>query len=134
MKNTFIIIISIMLSACSTLINGTNQTVTIDNYYNENEAVKVYTPHSDYVDTMPARLHISGGVQGGEYSVQMKNECYDQQRLHINKTLRSSYWLNLFNVVGFFVDYSTGAMWEYPSKMHMPMSRDEACFSSLATQ
>lgn len=134
MKVIIITALAVMLSGCSTLINGTDHVVIIDNYYNEKERIKLNTPYSSHVDTMPAMLYISGGVQSGGYSIRLESECYNQQSLSINKTLRGSYWLNLFNVVGFFVDYATGAMWEYPAKVHMPMSKNETCASDIATQ
>jgi hypothetical protein len=135
MKRVLILLCLTLISGCSTLINGTDQVVIIDNYYKEKEQIRVYTPYSDYLDIMPAKLHISGGVQGGRgYSVQFTNECYSQQYFQVDRSLRGSYWLNILNVVGFFVDFGTGAMWEYPSILRMPMGRDEVCFSGLATQ
>ena len=132
MKNILIIALLIMASGCSTLMNGTDQVVLVDNYYNQKERVKIHTPYSTHIDTMPARVHISSGVQGGEYSVHLEGECFNQQSVNIPKSLRGAYWLNMFNIVGFFVDYSTGAMWAYPEKVHVPIDRYDSCADEVA--
>ena len=132
MKVVAIFLLVLSVSGCSTLINGTDQVVTVDNYYNERKTIKVLTPQVDYQDTMPARVYVSGGIQTGEYLIQVEEECVTKQVIRIPKSLRFSYWLNVFNVVGFFVDYSTGAMWEYPEKFHVPVSYAQDCRNQTA--
>jgi hypothetical protein len=134
MKNIIIIALLIMASGCSTLMNGTDQAVKIDNHFNVKEPIKVYTPHSEYLDIMPTRINISSGVQSGQYSIKLDNGCSYEQKLNLNKTLRGSYWLNLFNVFGFFVDYATGAMWAYPEKVYMATSGGTICKQNVASQ
>jgi len=131
-KSVIAVTVSLLLGGCSTIMNGTDQVVTVDNCYNEREKERVYTPHADYIDRMPTRVHISSGVSSGDYLLQVANQCSGQKVIKIPKNLRSSYWLNMFNVVGFFVDYTTGAMWEYPEKFHMPIVFGENCQNQTA--
>ena len=131
-KSVITVTASLLLGGCSTLMNGTDQVVTVDNYYNEPEKIKVFTPQMDYVDRMPTRVHISSGVSSGDYFVRLANDCADGQMIRVPKDVRASYWLNIFNVVGFFVDYTTGAMWEYPETLHMPTSRSQNCQNQTA--
>jgi len=125
---------TLFISGCSTIINGSNQTISVSNSYSEKAGIKVYTPYSDYRDTMPAKIYIAGGVQVGSYRLEVEDKCLYNEAVSIPKSLRSSYWLNIFNVVGFFVDYSSGAMWEYPARVNMPISYKPNCNKDIAAK
>jgi hypothetical protein len=51
----------------------------------------------------------------------------------LRKELADYYWLNIFNGVGFFVDYATGAMWKYPESAQIRTYRKDHCGETAAS-
>ena len=116
------------LSGCSTMFNESEQNVKLDSYYgNYNVPVSVLTPSGNYKDVTPTIINIQPGVRSSDYIVQVDEPCYGDARVVIKKELATSYWLNSLNLVGFFIDFATGAMWNYEEEVMLPIQVAKNC-------
>ena len=115
------------ISGCSTMFNDSEQSVRLPSYGNHNVPISVSTPSGTYKDITPTILNIQPGMRSSDYIVQVDEPCYGDARVVIKKELASSYWLNSLNLVGFFIDFATGAMWSYEEKVMVPIQIAKNC-------
>ncbi len=43
----------------------------------------------------------------------LRKAGYRPVKLQLERSIHPAYWFNVLNLIGFIVDFSTGAMWEY---------------------
>ncbi|MEH6346564.1 MAG: hypothetical protein V7785_15840 [Bermanella sp.] len=115
------------VSGCSTMFNESEQNVRLNSYGNHNVPVSVLTPSGTYKDITPTIINIQPGAHSSDYIVQVDEPCYGVTKVVVKKELTASYWLNSLNLVGFFIDYATGAMWNYEEKVVVPIHRAMNC-------
>ncbi len=115
------------LSGCSTMFNDSEQNVRLDSYGNYNVPISILTPSGTYKDVTPTIINIQLGARSSDYIVQVDEPCYGVTKVVVKKELATSYWLNSLNLVGFFIDYATGAMWGYEEKVMVPVQRTLNC-------
>ena len=115
------------LAGCSTMVNGVNREISLNNSHMS----KINTT-LEYNDTkrsveMPLTLNMYSDNSRPFLSIAISDECYESKQYDIQSKLAVSYWLNVFNIFGFFVDYATGAMWQLPESVILPVNRLENC-------
>ena len=115
------------VSGCSTMFNDSEQNVRLNSYGNHNVPISVLTPSGSYKDVTPTIINIQPGARSSDYIVQVDEPCYGEARVVVKKELATSYWLNSLNLVGFFVDFATGAMWNYEETVMVPIQVSENC-------
>ncbi len=115
------------ISGCSTMLNESEQNVRLNSYGSHNVPVSVLTPSGTYKDITPTIINIQPGARSSDYIVQVDEPCYGNARVVIKKQLAASYWLNSLNLVGFFIDFATGAMWNYEEKVIVPIQIAKNC-------
>jgi hypothetical protein len=59
--------------------------------------------------------------------VKVIDECYEPTIAKADKGVTGSYWVNIFNGIGFLIDWATGDMWYYPSHMQVITSKKADC-------
>ena len=99
----------------------------LDSYYNYNVPISIHTPSGTYKDITPTILNIQPGVSSGDYIIQVDEPCFGMTNIVIKRDLAGSYWLNSFNLIGFFIDHATGAMWNYQEKVMVPIQIAKNC-------
>jgi len=115
------------ISGCSTMFNDSEQNVRLNSYGNHNVPVSVLTPSGTYKDVTPTIINIQPGARSSDYIVQVDEPCYGVTKVVVKKELAASYWLNSLNLVGFFIDFATGAMWNYEETVMVPIQVAENC-------
>ena len=127
MKKLLATIAVVSLAGCSTMFNEPEQQVILDGYGNHNVPVSILTSAGTYKDVTPAVLKIQPGMRSSDYIIQVDEPCYGVSSVVVKKELAASYWLNSLNIVGFFIDFATGAMWNYEEKVMIPLQSTLDC-------
>lgn len=109
------------------MVNGVDQEVRLYNsHMTKINAVLEYDDTKSSVE-IPSTLIMYPDNSRQFLSVSISDECYERKHHNIQSKLAISYWLNIFNIFGFFVDYATGAMWQLPERVIIPVNRLENC-------
>ncbi len=120
------------ISGCSTMINGTSQSIALMSNDFENIDIKVQAVNQRVSNRLPANLPVYAGNAKAPITVTISQSCYEPTSVTLRKELADSYWLNVFNGIGFFVDYATGAMWQYPEEVVVRVSKIGYCTEETA--
>ena len=125
-------VFTLLLSGCSTMINGTNQEIVIssDNY--EVSDIEIVQGKHKTDTTIPAWMTLYPEDKNMPIIVTTQGECVHSKSTTLRKSISKSYWLNIFNIVGFFIDDATGAMWQYPERTRIQVRKDYQCILGLA--
>ena len=89
--------------------------------------IKVESSATKEIKTLPATIYIYPDDIKAAITITPVGDCIKSNHTILRKELATSYWLNVFNVVGFFIDYSTGAMWQYPESIKIGVYRKDHC-------
>ena len=127
MRNVLLGSAIIGLAGCSTLINGTQQTITVTSLNYNNSKIQIETPSNKSIEVLPAQLYIYPSDKKPPLTITTIGNCIKPDKVILRKQLADHYWLNIFNGVGFFVDYATGAMWQYPKSTKIHTYRKDHC-------
>ncbi len=98
----------------------------------ENIDIKVQAVNQRVSNRLPANLPVYAGNAKAPITVTISQSCYEPTSVTLRKELADSYWLNVFNGIGFFVDYATGAMWQYPEEVVVRVSKIGYCTEETA--
>ena len=115
------------LTGCSTIINGTHQTITITSLNYNNSNIQIESSSNKSIKALPAKLDIYPSNEKPPLTITSIGNCIKPDKVILRKQLADHYWLNIFNGVGFFVDYATGAMWQYPASAEIHTYRKDHC-------
>ncbi len=131
MKKILTSIAVVVLTGCSTMINGTDQTIKISGpkYIPDlyNAKVEIKSDTLTYTRSLPAQISVYPESKKLPLTITTVSDCLIDESITIRKELASAYWLNVFNGFGFFVDYATGAMWQYPEETLFHVQRRDLC-------
>lgn len=109
---------ALLLSGCATLFTGTSQEVEVDSTPSD-ASVMV---NGRERGTTPTTIEITSPKQGDPPEVTIDKEGYEEKTLRLKKKFNVITLLNVINpfnyvlgvpVVGFGVDWYTGALWKY---------------------
>lgn len=133
MKKLIAIALTASLSGCSTMINGTSQEIVISSDSYELSDIEIVQGKNKTDTTIPAWMTLYAEDKGVLITVTTQGECVHSESTTLRKSVAKSYWLNIFNIVGFFIDDATGAMWQYPERTRLHVSKDYQCMLGLAS-
>ncbi len=133
MKKILALTSVLSMAGCSTLMNGTSQEINVTTFTLQNSDIKVESSDTEYVDTLPATLHIYPSDKKLPLTITTLGECVQPNKVTLRKELADYYWLNALNGFGFFVDYATGAMWQYPESAQIEVHSKEYCVDKTAS-
>lgn len=121
---------AVMLSGCSTMFNGGSQTIVATSS-NPDQKVKVdvSTPNESYQTTLPATI-VTSPSSNKEVTIKVDDKCFNSTSVTVNKSVTPSYWANLLNGWGFLIDYATGDMWKYDTKVLVPTEKKTDCVTT----
>jgi len=109
------------------MFNGTSQTIKASTSSFQNSNIQVTSPTGQYVKSLPSELHIPPVEHKLPITVTTIGDCIKPNTVVVYKELADSYWLNILNGIGFFIDYATGAMWQYPESVKIGIYRKDHC-------
>lgn len=132
MKHLIAIVLTALLSGCSTMINGTSQEIVISSDSYEVSDIEIVQGKNKTDTTIPAWMTLYPEDKSMPITVTTQGECVHSKSTTLRKSVAKSYWLNIFNIVGFFIDDATGAMWQYPESTQIHVSKDYQCIRGLA--
>jgi hypothetical protein len=133
MKKVLCFITIVGLTGCSTILNGTNQKISVTSTNHDSENIKVTSSNIEYIETLPATLHAHPGDRKAPITISTIGNCINHSQIILRTKLADSYWLNAFNGIGFFIDYATGSMWQYPETAQIEVRRKDYCQDSPQT-
>lgn len=61
-------------------------------------------------------IKIGKSLWSPEYIITIRKAGYKDQKLVLRREVDDLYWINVYNLFGFLVDFATGAMWDYGPK------------------
>lgn len=120
MKNLWLIILLYVLtqlSGCATIFNNDSQPIYINSQPPKKVDVIVKgTGMGDINTALPTTLYIKPSSFRA-LSVVVNDKCFKPTTRYASKSVTPSYWLNIFNMHGFYIDYFSGYMWDYDSNL-----------------
>jgi len=117
----------ISLVGCSTMMNGVNKEVKVVNSDMAGLSVIIEYDGVKTSEEIPSTFTLFPDKERQSISIAISDGCYEEKTHKIQSQLAISYWLNVLNIIGFFVDYATGAMWQLPEYVILPVNRLENC-------
>ena len=122
------ILFMMFCSSCATMFNSGTQSITATTTSGAKVPVLVKTPSGSYRTTLPATITAKPSTFR-EVSITVEDQCFDKQTHDVGKSVAASYWANMFNVWGFFLDPFFGTMWEYDSQVSIPLNKKSECMA-----
>jgi len=127
MKKVLSFIVMFGLTGCSTMFNGTNQKINVTATNLDSENIKVTSSNIQYIETLPATLHTHPSDRKPPITISTIGDCINPGQIILRTKLADSYWLNVLNGIGFFIDFATGSMWQYPEAVQIEVRRKDYC-------
>lgn len=127
-------VLALLSSGCATLFHSGAQTVAVNAWESEKgEAVAarvlVDAPSSSYVATTPFQV-AAYPSSFRELTLRIDDPCFETLQHTVDTRVAPVYYMNIFNVFGFGVDYLTGSLFDYERRVTLPVQRrsgDESC-------
>jgi hypothetical protein len=128
---------ALLLSGCATLFSGSSQEVEIQSEPSEAEIMVEGTKRAE----TPATIEVTRPEQGDPPEITINKEGYEERSLQLNKSFNGITLLNILNpfnyalgvpVLGFGVDWFTGALWKYEPEGYTVELESGGASSSLA--
>ena len=119
--------VCVLLPGCASLVSNSAWPVFIDNA--SGPAQFVIKNKNDVVISQgqtPAIIILESGggyFTNADYIVHFSKPGFRNQGYRLVGTFNDWYWGNLLNIVGFFVDPATGAMWRLPQQLIISLPR-----------
>jgi len=102
--------IPLVLSACSTIFNGSSQTITFDS--NVKEGIQIYADGAIVCNKTPCVVDIDR--HSGPMTIIAKAKGYDDVIMQNKTKIAPAFWGNiLLYGMGSTTDFATNAMWKY---------------------
>jgi hypothetical protein len=118
----------LLLSGCATVMEGSDQNINIQTLNCDDAVVTCLVSNDDTAAT----VRPPGTVNVGKSSKPITVECANKDKSVTGRVLVDSGYetmglgnILLGGIVGVGVDAATGAMWEYPSAVVVPLQCDE---------
>ena len=115
------------LAGCSTILNGTTQSINVATSSLDIENVIIESSGIHYRETLPTTLHIDSIDKNYPITISTTGNCINPNKIKLRKQIAHTYWLNAFNGFGFFIDYATGSMWQYQDEVRFDVRRKDYC-------
>ena len=107
------------------MFNSGSQTVIVHpTNPDHNAKVTVTTSNGSFLSKLPATIS-SSPSSFTDVTVSVSDECYNDMTITVGKSVAVSYWVNILNIYGFFIDPLTGTMWNLDSQVTMPVQKKE---------
>ena len=108
-KITIILLIGLVFQSCATILSGTTETIQFDSNVKgavvEMDGVEVgRTPH-----TMKVKKSFNGVMT-------VRAEGYEDKKFSLQKSFNGLAIINLFSILGWGIDFATGALNKYDQK------------------
>lgn len=117
----------LLSTGCATIFNSSTQTVAVsawDVEKREAVAAKVFiaSPASSYRAVTPTTVAASPSIFRG-FNLSVDDPCYAPLQQSVRKSVTPLYFLNVFNIYGFGIDFLTGYMFNYENAVTLPVRR-----------
>ena len=122
MKYCFAAVAISLLSGCASIVSGTNQSVTVDTPGCVAAACKLTNDKGAWAVTTPGSVVVHRAY--GPLSIVCTKDGYPSAASMVTSTTKGMAFGNLIfgGVIGAGVDMSTGAAYDYPTAIMVPMS------------
>lgn len=128
-----IVVVALMLSACSSIVSSSQYAVTINSHpdgakfvVTNRMGIKVHSGVTPASVTLKAS---SGYFEGERYTVTFKKEGYSKKSFTLTSSVDGWYWGNILfgGIIGLLiVDPATGAMYNLPDRVDISMDEQNA--------
>jgi hypothetical protein len=127
-KVKLLLLLSTLIAStgCSTMFNGGTQNIRAYSS-DEQEGIEVMVDSGSgmYKTKLPA--NISTVASSEEVTIRVVDDCYEHSMTNVDKSITASYWANILNFWGFFIDVGTGKMWNYNDTVYVYGDMKEEC-------
>ncbi|MDH5302084.1 MAG: hypothetical protein OEW58_12050 [Gammaproteobacteria bacterium] len=124
MKKLLVLLASLQLIGCASMFNNKVQPVMVQTEDSVKIQARIDTPERSYNTRVPAMI-LSEPSSFDQLVVQLTDPCFPKNRYVARKTVDSSYFANLLNGHGFYIDYLNGNMWNYDSQLYIPLGNQD---------
>lgn len=116
-----ILIASILLSGCASIVSSSAHPVFIDSAAGETQFI-INNRHGVEIarGQTPATIVLETGAgyfKNAHYLVHFTKPDYQNQTYSLVANGNPWYYGNILNIIGFFIDAATGAMWQLPDSL-----------------
>jgi len=133
------VVVALLSTGCATLFHSSTQTVAVNAWESEKgepvaARVTVNTPSSTYSAVTPFNVGASPSLFHS-LTLAVDDPCYDKFEYAVETSVAPIYFLNILNLYGFGIDFLTGSMFDYESRVTLPVQpRSEAkdCLARFA--
>ena len=117
---------SLLLSNCATMFNSGTQNIVIRGANNEKDVeVEITSSSGSYQSELPTTVSADSSYSG--VKIKVLDKCYDPIIHEVNKSVTPSYFANIFNFYGLFIDLATAKLWKYDNSAVIPLRKKENC-------
>jgi len=103
----------LLLSGCASMFNVGTQEIHAISSDGRPVSAKVIHNLNIHKTTLPTKI-VTRPSSFHNIKIEIDDPCYAKSTTLIDSSVTSSYYANLLNMHGFYIDYLTGYMWEYP--------------------
>lgn len=122
-------VVALLSTGCATLFHSSAQTVAVNAWESEKgepvaARVMVNTPSSAYSAVTPFIVGASPSLFHS-LTLAVDDPCYDKFEYGVDTSIAPIYFLNIFTLpafgIGFGIDFLTGSMFDYESRVTLPV-------------
>jgi len=129
MKQLLLILtLSIALTSCATIYNGSPQTIWVlpYDYRIEGQSYLAQRPDGPKTYPLPTLMTLSSHHTNTELIA--AGPCSKPEIIELKRSITPSFWFNIFNGgIGFIVDGIMGSFWAYDAAVILPSPTTEGC-------
>lgn len=125
-----LVVISLLLTSCATIVSGTKSTVNLqpsDIEYDGSIKVQVSNKNTIQTVQLPGSVQVPSGYS--PLKIVVKDKCFRETTTTLNSTI--NYWFlgNVFTLglIGTTTDALTGALWTYDDAYVVNTERNGVC-------
>ena len=127
LKHIAVSLVFLSITACSTLFDHGAQRIMLTASNNqEGMRVQVNDPEVTYFATLPIMIATTPS-SFSSLTVKVVDECYEPTLTKASSHVTPSYFMNLWNLYGFVIDWGTGRMWTYDTHLAVKAQKRSSC-------
>lgn len=112
---------ALLLAGCSTMFNSGSQSVEVKPSKDVTGVeAEIKVPNGRYETTLPTVVTLSPSTFE-RVVVQVTDPCFKDGVQGVGKSVHASYFFNILNFHGFWIDVLTGSMWKYDDLVILPV-------------
>ncbi len=127
-KYTILLATLPFLAGCATYLDYSNMPNELEIQNTDNALMKIAIESDAGIDeTYAPKIVMARPTRNGDLTIRVIDQCYYSETKKLEVETNSNIWWNLIMPPFFLVDWATGYMWEYPTKIILDPARKPVC-------